>query len=45
MGLKNLIFVTQDKINYINKSGMYEINSKDCAKKYVDQTGRSIHTI
>lgn len=34
----------KDKINTLDKSGIYEINCLDCEKKYIGQTRRSIIT-
>lgn len=42
--LKNVLGNTKDKIESNQKSGIYEINCKNCNQKYVGQTKRSIST-
>jgi hypothetical protein len=39
--LRNLLNKTKDRIDYINKSGVYLLKCDTCNAKYVGQTGRS----
>ncbi|KAI4466555.1 giy-yig endonuclease superfamily [Holotrichia oblita] len=42
--LRNLIGNPKDKIQPLEKSGIYEINCKDCNQKYIGQTRRAVST-
>jgi hypothetical protein len=42
--LQSLLGNPKDKVNRNEKSGIYEINCKDCNKKYIGQTKRPIIT-
>lgn len=42
--LRNLLGNTKDKLDLNEKSGIYEINCKNCDEKYIGQTKRSIQT-
>lgn len=42
--LGNLLGNTKDKIDNLNKSGIYKISCNDCDKIYIGQTKRSINT-
>jgi hypothetical protein len=42
--LRNVLGNPKDKIDVLDKSGIYEINCGECDKKYIGQTRRSILT-
>lgn len=42
--LKSKLENPKDKINFLNKSGIYEIKCDDCDKTYIGQTKRAIKT-
>jgi hypothetical protein len=42
--LQSLLGNPKDKVNRNEKSGIYEINCKDCNQKYIGQTKRPIIT-
>ncbi|KAI4465998.1 dna-directed rna polymerases i ii and iii subunit rpabc2 [Holotrichia oblita] len=42
--LRSLIGNPKDKIQPLEKSGIYEINCKDCNQKYIGQTRRAVST-
>jgi hypothetical protein len=44
LSLQSLLGNPKDKVNRNEKSGIYEINCKDCNKKYIGQTKRPIIT-